>query len=77
MTNGIQISIVPFLSFLGITVCLPTFIVLFAAAYVFGVAREQRLINLIAGFYFSVAAILTIALAFDPRPNSWADRNFT
>lgn len=77
MTNGIQISVVPFLSFVGIAVCLPTFIVLFAAAYIFGVTREQRLINLIAGFCFSVVTILTIALAFDPRPNSWADRNFT
>ena len=77
MVSGIQISVVPGVPFLGIAVCLPTLIVLFAAAYVFGVTREQRLINLIAGFCFSVAAILTIARAFDPRPNSWADRNFT
>lgn len=77
MTNGIPISIVPGVPFLGIAVCLPALIVLFTAAYVFGVTREQRLINLIAGFCFSVAAILTLALAFDPRPNSWADTNFT
>jgi hypothetical protein len=77
MTNEIQISVVPGVPFLGIAVCLPTLIVLFIAAYVFGATREQRLINLIAGSCFSVAAILTLALAFDPRPNSWADTNFT
>ena len=77
MTNGIQISVVPGVPLLGIAVCLPTLIILFVAAYAFGSTREQRLINLIVGFCISGAAILTIVLAFDPRPNSWADTNFT
>lgn len=77
MGSGIQISLVPGVPFLGIAVCLPALIVLFVAARAFGSTRCQRLTNLIAGFCFSVAAILTISLAFDPRPNSWADRNFT
>jgi hypothetical protein len=77
MESGIQVSLVPGVPFLGIAVCLPTLIVLFVAARAFGSTRCQRISNLIAGFCFCVVAILTISLAFDPRPNSWADRNFT
>jgi len=77
MLSGIQISLVPGVPFLGIAVCLPTLIVLFVMAHAFGSTRYQRLTNLIAGFCLSVASILTISLAFDLRPNTWADRNFT
>lgn len=78
MGSQIQIGMAPGVPFfLGIAICIPTLIVLFVAARAFGATRKQRLTNLIAGFCFSVAAILTGLLALDLKPNSWADRNAT
>lgn len=64
MTSRIQIALAPGVPFLGIAICIPTLVVLFAAARAFGNTRPQRLTNLIAGFSFSVAAILDSARNF-------------
>lgn len=77
MTTGIQIAFVSVLSLLGLVVCLPVLLVLFAAAYLLGATHKQRFMNMIAGYIFAVAATLGVALLFDPKPNSWADQHFT
>ena len=78
MPSGIHMAVVLGVPFLGIAICIPTLGVLFAAARAFGTTRHQRITNLIAGFCFSAAAaILAGPLAFDPKPNSWGDRNAT
>lgn len=76
MTTGLQIALVSVLSLLGIVVCLPVLLVLSAAAYLLGATRKQRFANMIAGYFFAVAAILSVPILFDPKPNSWADHNF-
>lgn len=77
MTTGLQIALVSPVSLLGVAVCFPVLLVLFAAAYLLGATRKQRLANMISGSIFAVIAILTVAVLFDPKPNSWADHHFT
>ena len=60
---------------LGLAITAPTLLVLFGAAHKFSKTRHQRMANLLCGFAFAVAALLTVALCFDPAPNSWADKN--
>lgn len=76
MTSGLQFAIVYVFSRVGIMVCLPVLLALFAAVFLLGSTREQRFANMITGFVFAVVAILRVALGFDPKPNSFADQNF-
>ena len=77
MTTGLQITLVSPVSLLGVVMCFPLLLVLLGAAYLLGATRKQRFANMISGFMFAVIAILSVALLFDPKPNSWADHNFT
>jgi len=76
MKTGLLIAVERVFPVLGIAIRVPALFVLFTAAHLLGTSRRQRLTNLILGWVFSVTAVLVVPLAFDPKPNSWADENF-
>ena len=77
MKAGLLIAVERGFPVLGIAICVPALFILFLAAWLLGTSRRQRLTNLIPGWVFSLTAVLLVSLAFDPKPNSWADENFT
>lgn len=77
MKTGLLIAVWLGFPVVGIAICVPALLVLFTAAWLLGPSRRQRLTNLIPGGVFSVTAVVAVVLAFDPKPNSSADENFT
>ena len=77
MKTGMLIAVERGFPVLGIALCVPALFVLFTAAWLLGTSRRQRLTNFILGGIFSVTAVLIVAIAFEPKPNSWADEHFT
>ena len=73
---GISFGGWPGLLLIGLTLALPSLVVLFWLSFRFATSSRQRLANMLCGLAGAVGSIIGVITVYYPPPGTWCDANF-